>query len=62
MKEAITVNQDQDINVNERSDEKKTERLVSEPLCQESDVPLFLRDSSEGQKCDPQDEKDQSVE
>ena len=56
------MNQDQDINVNELSDEKKTGRLVSEPLCQESDVPLFLRDSSEGQKCDPQDEKDQSVE
>jgi hypothetical protein len=55
------VNQDQDINVNELSDEKKTEGLVK-PLCQESDVPLFLRDSSEGQKCDPQDEKDQSVE
>lgn len=57
---------DQDKNVNELNSEHENEGGVSEPLDQESaresDTPLFLRDSSEGQKGDAQDEKDKTVE
>jgi hypothetical protein len=56
------LNQEQNLNVNELKTEEKPEVLASEPLCEESDVPLFLRDGAEGQKCDPQDEKDKSGE
>jgi hypothetical protein len=56
------LNQDQNTNVNELNSERETEGLVKEPLCQESDTPLFLRNSSEGKKCDAQDEKDKTGE
>ena len=56
------LNQDQNTNVNEVNSEKETEGSVREPPCQESNTPLFLRDSSEGKKCDPQDEKDRTEE
>ena len=52
----------QDPNVNELNSEKETQAPVRELLHQESDTPLFLRDSSEGQKGDPQDEKDKTEE
>jgi len=48
-------------NVIELKSEKDPEGSVRE-ICQEVDVPLFLRDSSEGQKCNAQDEKDKTVE
>jgi len=40
----------------------ETDETAGEPPCEESDTPVFLRDSSEGQKCDPQDEKDKTEE
>jgi hypothetical protein len=61
-KEAITVNQDQDTNPNERKSEKESEELEPNLLHQESDVPLFLRDGSDGKKGDAQDEKDNAEE
>jgi hypothetical protein len=51
----------QDKNVNELNSENETEP-VRELLYQEPEIPLFLRDSSEGQKGDPQDEKDRTGE
>jgi hypothetical protein len=59
-KDAIIL--DHDTNVNELNSEKETEEPVRELLHQESEVPLFLRDSSEGQKGDAQDEKDKTEE
>jgi hypothetical protein len=60
------LNQDQNTNVNELDSEKETEEPVRELIHhesdQESEVPLFLRDSSEGQKGDAQDEKDKTGE
>lgn len=60
------MNQDQNTNVNELNSEPETEGGVGELLHhesdQESEVPLFLRDSSEGQKGDAQDEKDKTGE
>lgn len=41
---------------------KASEVRVKELLHQESDVPLFLRDSSDGEKGDAQDEKDKTEE
>ena len=51
-----------DKNVNELNSEKKTDEPVKELLHQEPDVPLFLRDNSEDQKGDAQDEKDKTEE
>lgn len=48
--------------MNELNSEKDIEERIKELLHQESDTPLFLRDSSEGQKGDPQDEKDKTEE
>ena len=48
--------------MNEPNSEKETEEPVKELLHQEPEVPLFLRDSSEGQKGDAQDEKDKTGE
>lgn len=48
--------------MNELNSEKETKGPVRELLHQESDIPLFLRDSSEGQKGDAQDEKDKTGE
>jgi hypothetical protein len=60
------LNQNQNTNVNELDSEKETEEPVRELIHhesdQESEVPLFLRDSSEGQKGDAQDEKDKTGE
>ena len=50
------MNQDQNTNVSELNSEKETEG--PEELHQEPDLPLFLRDTSEGKKGDAQDEKD----
>jgi hypothetical protein len=52
----------QDKNVNERNSEKPAEESDRELLHQEPDVPLFLKESSEGQKGDAQDEKDKTGE
>ena len=48
--------------MNERNSEKETDAAVRELLHQEPDVPLFLRDGSEGKKGDAQDEKDKTGE
>ena len=56
------MNEDQDTNVNELNSEKETEEPVRDLLYQEPDVPVFLRDSPEGQKGDAQDEKDKTGE
>ena len=52
----------QDKNVNELNSENETEEPVRELLRQEPEIPLFLRDSSEGQKGNAQDEKDETEE
>ena len=59
-KDAIILYQDK--NVNELNSKKEPEGAPRELLHQESDIPLFLRDSSEGQKGDAQDEKDKTGE
>lgn len=48
--------------MNELNSEEETEEPVKDLLHQEPEVPLFLRDSSEGKKNDPQDEKDKTGE
>jgi len=64
--ETINLNQDQKTNVNELNSEPESEGEVRDLLHhesdQESEVPIFLRDSSEGQKGDAQDEKDKTGE
>ena len=50
---------DQNINTEKTEAEKKDQERVTRPLYPE-EVPLFVRDSLEGQKGDPQHEKDQS--
>lgn len=52
----------QDKNVDELNSEKPTEESVRELLHQEPDVPLFLKESSDGHKGDAQDEKDKTGE
>jgi hypothetical protein len=60
----------EDKNVNDLNSEKATKEGVREPLkdsarpesARKPETPLFLRYSSEGQKGDPQDEKDKSAE
>ena len=52
----------QDKNANELNSEKETEGPLRELLHQEPEIPLFLRDSSEGKKGDAQDEKDETAE
>ena len=47
------------MNTQEREAEKKAQERVTQPLHPE-DILLFMRDSSEGQKGDVQDEKDKS--
>ena len=58
-KEAIIVNQQQDTNVR---CEKESSEPIRELLHPEIETPLFLRDTSEGQKGDAQDEKDEMEE
>ena len=48
--------------MNDISSEKETNARVRELLHQEPDVPLFLREGSEGKKGDAQDEKDKTGE
>ena len=52
----------QDKDLNELNSEKETEEPVRELLHQEPEVPLFLKDGSEGKKGDAQDEKDKTGE
>jgi len=61
-KETTILNQDLNTNENELEPEKESKVSAREPVCQKSDVPLFLQEGSEGPKCDPQDEKDKSGE
>ena len=56
------MNQDQNTNRPEADSGKATEVPAKELLHQEADVPLFLRDSSDGEKGDAQDEKDNAEE
>lgn len=56
------MNQDLNTNEHELKPEEETKVTVRDPVCQKSDVPLFLQDGSESRKCDPQDEKDKSGE
>lgn len=56
------MNQDQDTNNNEPDSGKAPEVRVMELLHQEADVPLFLRNISDGEKGDAQDEKDKTEE
>ena len=42
--------------------DRGTKELVKPVIHQESDTPLFLMDISDGNKGDPQDEKDKSTE
>ena len=56
------MNQDQDTNTNERKAARENEELVPNMLRQGSEVPLFLRDGSDGKKGDAQDEKDNAEE
>lgn len=56
------MNQDQNPNRTEADLEKAPEVPVKELLHQEADVPLFLRDGSDGEKGDAQDEKDKTAE
>ncbi len=41
---------------------EESSELVTKPPAYEPEVPLFLRDSSEGRKGDAQDEKDKTRE
>jgi hypothetical protein len=56
------LNQDQDTNRTEPDSGKETEVLVMDFLHQEADVPLFLRNSSDGENGDAQAEKDKTEE
>lgn len=58
-REAITLNQDQ--NVKTPTVERESEPL-RELLHEEPEIPLFLKDTSDGQKGDAQDEKDKTGE
>ena len=42
--------------------DRSTKELVKEVIPQKSDTPLFLMDTLDGKKDDPQDEKDKSTE
>jgi hypothetical protein len=56
------VNQDQNTTVSELNSEKEPETLVRKPIEREFETPLFLRDSSEKEKGDAQDEKNKTAE
>jgi hypothetical protein len=56
----LCLNQDQ--NRNEPHSEKDTGEQAGELFHQEAEIPLFLRDTSEGKKGDAQDEKDKTGE
>jgi hypothetical protein len=48
--------------VKELNSKQKTKEPVRELLHHESDTPLFLRDGSDGEKGNAQDEKDKTAE
>jgi hypothetical protein len=56
------LNKDQNPNRTEADSAQAPEVSEKELPPQESDVPLFLRDSSDGEKGDAQDEKDKTAE
>lgn len=56
------MNQDKNTNETERKSAKESGEQMPNLLHQEADVPLFLRDTSEGKKGDAQDEKDNAEE
>jgi hypothetical protein len=56
------LNQDQNTEVQELNSQQRTKEPVRELLHQEPDVPLFLRNGSEGKKGNAQDEKDKTAE
>jgi hypothetical protein len=56
------LNKEQDATVSELNPEKERAEPNQVLLHRESDIPLFLRDSSDGQKGNAQDEKDQTEE
>ena len=56
------VNQDQNTTVSKLNSEEEPEILVRKPLEREFETPLFLRDSSDEQKGDAQDEKNKTAE
>lgn len=61
-KEAVILNQDQNTNANELKSEPKIKEVDRERGDPEPDTPLFLRDGSEGEKGNAQDEKDKTAE
>jgi hypothetical protein len=61
-KEAFILKQDQNTKVNELESEQQTKEPVRELGHQAPDTPLFLRDTSDGEKGNAQDEKDTSEE
>jgi hypothetical protein len=61
-KEAVILKQDEKTKVNERKSEPKINEPVRELGNPPSDTPLFLREGSEGEKGNAQDEKDKSEE
>ena len=56
------MNQDQNTNMNEVNSREKAKEPLRDLLHQEPDIPLFLRDGSEGKKGNAQDEKDKTTE
>ena len=56
------MNQDLNTKENELKPGEKVKVLARDPLCEESDIPLFLQDGSENGECDAQDEKDKTGE
>jgi hypothetical protein len=56
------LNKEQDATVSERNPEKERAEPNQILLHREPDIPLFLRDSSDGQKGNAQDEKDRTEE
>ena len=61
-KEAVILNQDENTKVKEPMTEPKIKEVDRERGHPASDTPLFLRDGSEGDKGNAQDEKDKTKE
>jgi hypothetical protein len=56
------LNQEQNRDVKELNSQQRTKDAVRSLLHQEPEVPLFLRDGSDGEKGNAQDEKDETAE
>jgi hypothetical protein len=56
------LNKEQDATVSKLNQEKERGEMNPNQLHQEPDVPLFLRDTSDGKKGNAQDEKDRTEE